>query len=59
MPVLLMRGEKSPRIYATIIDATRKCLPITELVVIPDAAHAMHRMNSKAFESALIEFVSR
>jgi len=59
MPLLLMRGEKSPRIYAKIIDATRHCLPSAELVVIPDAAHAMHRMNPKAFESAMVDFVSR
>ncbi len=59
MPLLLMRGEKSPEIYAQIIGATRQCRPSADLVVIPDAAHAMHRMNPKAFESALTDFLSR
>jgi esterase len=45
MPVLLLQGEKTPRRYASIVDATHKCLPSAERATIPDAGHAMHALN--------------
>jgi esterase len=59
MPVLLMQGEKTPRRLANIVDATHKCLPSSEHMVIPDAGHAMHVMNPAAFEKALVQFLSK
>lgn len=59
MPVLLLQGEKTPRRYAMIVDATHKCLPSTERATIPDAAHAMHVMNPAAFEKILVQFLLR
>ncbi len=35
MPVLLVGGEKSTRDFQNILDATHKCLPSAERVVIP------------------------
>src|SRR4030095_11676283 len=48
MPVLLLQGEKTPRRYASIVDATHKCLPSAERATIPEAGHAMHAMNPAA-----------
>lgn len=59
MPVLLMQGDKSPRRFASIVDATHKCLPSAERATIPDAGHAMHVMNPAGFEKMLVQFLSR
>jgi esterase len=58
MPVLLLQGEKTPRRYAMIVDATHKCLPSAERATIPDAGHAMHAMNPAGFEKMLVQFLS-
>jgi esterase len=59
MPVLLLQGEKTPRRYASIVDATHKCLPSAERATIPEAGHAMHAMNPAGFEKMLVQFLSR
>jgi pimeloyl-ACP methyl ester carboxylesterase len=59
MPVLLLQGEKTPRRYASIVNATHKCLPSAERATIPDAGHAMHAMNPAAFEKMLVQFLSK
>jgi pimeloyl-ACP methyl ester carboxylesterase len=57
MPVLLMHGEKTPRLNADIMDAVHKCLPTAARAVIPDASHEMHQENPAAFEAALVKFL--
>jgi esterase len=59
MPVLLLQGEKTPRRYASIVDATHKCLPSAERATIPDAGHAMHALNPASFEKMLVQFLSK
>jgi esterase len=59
MPVLLLQGEKTPRRYAMIVDATHKCLPSAERATIPDAGHGMHVMNPAGFEKMLVQFLSK
>jgi pimeloyl-ACP methyl ester carboxylesterase len=59
MPVLLLQGEKTPRRYGRIVDATHKCLPSAERATIPDAGHAMHAMNPAGFEKVLVQFLSK
>jgi pimeloyl-ACP methyl ester carboxylesterase len=39
--------------------AMRKCKDIPEPVVIPNAAHAMHRDNPAAFNAAVLSFLAR
>ncbi len=58
-PLLLVRGEKSPRRYAMGFDAMRACnAAIPETVVIPNAAHGMHRANPAAFNRAVLDFIA-
>jgi pimeloyl-ACP methyl ester carboxylesterase len=59
MPVLLLQGEKTPRRYARIVDATHKCLPSAERATIPEAGHGMNVMNPAGFEKVLVEFLSK
>ena len=59
MPVLLLQGEKTTRRFASIVDATHKCLPSAERATIPDAGHQMHAMNPAGFEKMLVQFLSK
>jgi esterase len=56
-PVLLVAGQKTTRQFVEILDATQKCLPSAERVMIPDASHGMQRDNPGAFDAALLKFL--
>jgi esterase len=58
-PILLLNGERSPKRYGAMYQAMRKCKDIPEPVVIPNAAHAMHRDNPAAFNAAVLSFLAR
>jgi pimeloyl-ACP methyl ester carboxylesterase len=58
-PVLLLNGERSPRRYPAMFAAMRKCKEMAAPIVIPNAAHGMHRDNPTAFETAVLDFLSR
>ncbi len=59
LPVLLVAGEKSPPIYRVMLEAVQKCLPRRDWIAIPNAGHAMHRMNSSAFNQVVLTFISK
>jgi pimeloyl-ACP methyl ester carboxylesterase len=40
-PTLLIRGEKSPRMYYLVNDELARCLPDVEQATIPGAAHVL------------------
>ena len=58
-PILLLNGERSPKRYGAMYQAMRKCKDIPEPVVIPNAAHAMHRDNPAALNAAALSFLAR
>jgi len=58
-PILLLNGERSPRRYPAMFAAMRKCKELDAPIVIPNAAHGMHRDNPTAFETAILDFLSR
>jgi pimeloyl-ACP methyl ester carboxylesterase len=39
--------------------AMRKCKELAAPIVMPNAAHGMHRDNPTAFETAILDFLSR
>jgi esterase len=57
-PVLLMNGERSPARYPAMYAAMRRCRDFPVPVVIPGAAHNMHRDNPAAFNSAVLKFLA-
>jgi len=60
IPVLLLTGARSPARYAPLLAATRSANPrVAPIVSIPDAAHAMHRDNPAAFNTAVLDFLAR
>jgi len=58
-PVLLLNGERSPPRYPAMFAAMRKCKELAAPIVIPNAAHGMHRENPTAFETAVMDFLAR
>src|SRR5262245_1433478 len=58
-PILLLNGERSPENYSAMYAAMRTCKSIAEPIVIPNAAHGMHRDNPAALNSAVLDFLAR
>jgi esterase len=60
-PILMLTGETSPGRYGQMFRALRDCLPgsVGAPIVIPNAAHGMHRDNPQAFNAAVLEFLSK
>jgi pimeloyl-ACP methyl ester carboxylesterase len=56
-PVLLIAGEKSPPLYAKMLDAIQSCLNRSERVVIRNSSHHMPRQNPSGFGEALLDFM--
>jgi pimeloyl-ACP methyl ester carboxylesterase len=58
LPVLLVGGATSPRVFARLHHHLESILPNVERVVIPDASHLMHEDNTPAFNRAVLRFLS-
>lgn len=56
-PVLLLNGQKSPRIFSLITDRLEQLLPDTYRVVVPGAGHAMHLANPAFYNETVAEFL--
>jgi pimeloyl-ACP methyl ester carboxylesterase len=57
-PVQLVGGALSPPTFGAILNVIERCLKNRIRVTIPNASHAMNRMNPAAFNSAVAEFLS-
>lgn len=57
-PTLIVRGERTPRLFVTINDAVGRCIAGSKLVVIPKASHTMSYDNASEFNRVVLEFVS-
>lgn len=58
-PVLLMSGERSPRMYYLINDALAGCLPDAEQATIHDASHVLNTHNPEAHNRIVLDFLAR
>ena len=58
-PTLLVRGERTPRIFARTNVVAEACIPDSRQVVIANASHAVSYDNPSAFNRVVLEFVSR
>ena len=59
MPILLIQGERSPRMFGLITEELARALPTAERVAIPDASHGMHGQNPEAYNAAVLAFLAR
>lgn len=58
VPVLLMTGEKSPRLYAMMCAALQTCLKSQQAATIPNASHGMNRENPDRFNAVVLAFLA-
>lgn len=57
-PTLIVRGERTPRLFVTINDAVGRCIGGSKLIVIPTASHTMSYDNPAEFNRVVLEFIS-
>ena len=59
IPTLVVRGERTPRVFSTINDAVVRCIAGSTPIVIPQASHAMSYDNPPDFNRTVMDFLSR
>jgi esterase len=60
-PILLVSGERSPKLYGEMNDVLRQCKPdIPAPIMVPKGWHSnMHRQNPEFFNKALLDFLNK
>jgi esterase len=59
-PILLVTGERSPKIYGEMTGAMRQCKPdIPAPLIVPNGTHLMHRDNPEFFNKAVLDFLNQ
>jgi pimeloyl-ACP methyl ester carboxylesterase len=58
-PVLLVRGQNSPKMFHRILDRLEELLPNTESVTIPGKSHLMHETDTASYNAAVRSFLSK
>jgi non-heme chloroperoxidase len=59
VPVLLVEGAASPRMFGLITDELERALPEAERTTIPTASHGMHGQNPAGYNDAVLAFLAR
>lgn len=57
IPVLLVQGERSPKLFHLILDELELALPDTRRVIIPRSGHAVQIENPQHFNGVLEQFL--
>jgi len=59
-PILLLNGEKSPKLFGEYIATMRQCNPnIPAQIIVPNAGHSMHRDNPEFFNKVVLDFLNQ
>jgi non-heme chloroperoxidase len=56
-PALLVRGERSPKIFGDVLDVLAATLPGVQRLEVPGASHGMHRHNPAVYNEAVLRFI--
>lgn len=59
VPILLVTGDNSPRLYAMMHTALRSHLKRHQMITIPNASHGMYTDNPAAFNAAVLDFLKK
>src|SRR5881409_1161468 len=57
--VLLVTGERSPRVFHVITEELARCLAAEEVVTVPGAGHDVHADNPAFYNAAALQFLLR
>jgi pimeloyl-ACP methyl ester carboxylesterase len=58
MPVLLLQGESSPRMFHVITTEIARCLQSDTVITIPGAGHAINEMNPAVFNQTVLQYLA-
>ena len=58
-PVLLVKGEKSPQVFISIIDELQRCLTNTETATLSNTSHGLEYENPVEFNKAVLDFIDK
>ena len=58
-PVLLMSGDKSPRVLHSIVDRLSQAIPKSQVARILDSAHFPHIEQPQEFNRIVLDFLER
>jgi len=58
MPVLLIKGDRSPEILTVIIDELDSCIVNNELVTLPNSSHGLEYENPIEFNKIVLDFIN-
>ncbi len=57
MPVLLIKGDRSPKILTVIIDELDSCLDNNVLAILPNSSHGLEFQNPIEFNKIVLDFI--
>jgi pimeloyl-ACP methyl ester carboxylesterase len=57
-PTLVIRGERTPRLFVKTNERVVRCIPGSRAVVVPDASHGMSFDNPSGFNQAVLAFIN-
>jgi pimeloyl-ACP methyl ester carboxylesterase len=58
MPVLLIKGDRSPKILTVIIDELDSCLDNNVLAILPNSSHGLEFQNPIEFNKIVLDFIN-
>ena len=58
IPILLVTGENSPRIYGLMHAALENCLKNHQKAIVPNASHGMYNDNPRKFNTFVMAFLN-
>ena len=58
MPVLLIKGDRSPKILTVIIDELDSCLDNNVLAILPNSSHGLEYQNPIEFNEIVLDFIN-
>ncbi|HEX9018859.1 MAG TPA: alpha/beta hydrolase [Anaerolineaceae bacterium] len=58
-PMLLLRGERSPKMFHLIVDRIVECLPSARLFTIPAASHSLPSDNPPVYNQVAMDFLAQ
>ena len=59
IPVLIIKGEKSPLYFGEIANKLHTLIPNSQLFILPNSSHGLQGSNPKVFNQKVLEFINR
>ena len=57
-PILLLKGDRSPRMFHLITDQLERCLNTETVTIVPGAGHAIHSSNPSYYNQVVLQYLA-